>query len=820
MKKTLSFFIVVLICTAANLLIGISASAQYTKLHDFTGNPDGRTPYGSLISDGTFLYGVTQGGGINNYGTLFKIKPDGTGYVKLFDFNGGSPNKTLISDGTFFYGTIPWGGTNGKGAIFKILPNGTGYADLYSFSGNPDGQLPEGDLIFDGTFLYGMTYYGGTSGYGTIFKILPSGTGFVKMFDFTGAATGRYPNGSLISDGTFLYGMTVQGGTNDSGAVFKIMPNGTGYSKLSDFSLSKGYYPYGSLILGGTFLYGMTSGGGVNDDGVIFKIKPDGTGYSKLLDFNSTNGSKPQGSLVADGGILYGMAYQGGANNMGVLFKILSNGTGYSKLLDFAGAANGKEPGGDLFYDGTFLYGMANTGGTTNNGVVFKYLPPIVIDSIHSTKASCHSGTNGTAAVATSGGLTPYTYLWNSSPLQTTQTATGLAAGNYTVAVTDANNTTSTASVTISQPNVISIIISPANSNCDNSGSASSTVSGGTSPYSYLWSSGQTTSAVTGLAGINYTLTITDANSCIATQTTSIGNNTPPAPSICLITVDSLSQNNLIVWDKTTYAHSDTFLIYRDTANNAYGIIGKVPYDSLSMFADTVRTLYAADGNPNVTSWRYKLAVKDSCGNISAKSLFHQSIYIQNSSGNFSWNHYQIEGQAVPVPALQNYLFQRDNLSNGNYVIIQTLSASSTSYTDPAYATYQSTATWRVKTLWNISCTPTIIKDPQTMVTNLNSSRSNIYRINNPISVHDVSLNNLILIHPNPSSGKFNVKISQVTDLNMKGVEIYNVYGECMYKQIGASSNIEIDLSEVLSGIYFICIQTEQGTAAKKLIIE
>src|SRR5438045_3140386 len=89
---------------------------------------------------------------------------------------------------------------------------------------------------------------------------------YIKLLDFDGATNGKNPNhGSFISDGTFLYGMTTYGGTNDRGTIFKIMPNGTNYFKLLDFAgTSNGSYPYGSLVSDGAFLYGMTQYGGAN----------------------------------------------------------------------------------------------------------------------------------------------------------------------------------------------------------------------------------------------------------------------------------------------------------------------------------------------------------------------------------------------------------------------------------------------------------------------------------------------------------------------------------------------------------------------------
>jgi len=267
---------------------------EYTILYDFINTLDGALPIGSLIFDRTFLYGMAQKGGTNNQGTVFKIKPDGTEFTKLLDFagisNGSTPFGSLTSDGTFLYGMTQVGGTNGYGIIFKIKPDGTGYAKLLDFNGvnAPYGAYPFGSLISDGTFLYGMTPQGSTNNLGTIFKIMPDGTEYTDLFDFSVDGNGSDPYGDLISDGTFLYGMTFSGGTNNYGVIFKIMPNGSGYTRLFDFSgTTSGSSPWGSLISDGTFLYGMTAAGGTDNQGTIFKIELGTTG---LAENNSGNG--------------------------------------------------------------------------------------------------------------------------------------------------------------------------------------------------------------------------------------------------------------------------------------------------------------------------------------------------------------------------------------------------------------------------------------------------------------------------------------------------------------------------------------------------
>ncbi len=363
-------------------------SAQCNVLLDFAGATNGSTPGGDLFYDGTYLYGMTAHGGINDSGTIFKIKPDGTGFIKLFDFtaiaDGRYPFGSLISDGTFLYGMTQQGGTNSLGTIFKIMPDGSGYLKLFDFSGTPNGRMASGSLIYDGAFLYGMADGGGTNNDGTIFKIKPDGTGFIKLFDFVSATTGANPTRSLISDGTFLYGMTYRGGTHNAGTIFKIMPNGAGFDTLLNFNYTNGSNPEGTLFFDGTFLYGTTQMGGISTNcgiygcGTIFKIKPDGSGYAKLLDFGgTTNGSIPYCALIFDGTFLYGMTSQGGTNTTcfsgcGTAFKIKPNGSGFVKLLDFVDATTGSGPLGSLISDGTSLYGMTKWGGANNDGTIFK----------------------------------------------------------------------------------------------------------------------------------------------------------------------------------------------------------------------------------------------------------------------------------------------------------------------------------------------------------------------------------------------------------------------------------------------------------------
>ncbi len=143
------------------------------------------------------------------------------------------------------------------------------------------------------------------------------------------------------------------------------------------------------------------------------------------------------------------------------------------------------------------------------------------------TNVSCFGGTNGTATVSVTGGTGPGTYSYSWAPSGgTAATATGLSAGTYTVTVTDGNFCQTTQQFTITQPSAL-VASSGGQTNVScfggNDGSATVSVTGGTGSYSYSWApSGGTDATATGLSAGDYTVTVTDANSCTTTQSFTI----------------------------------------------------------------------------------------------------------------------------------------------------------------------------------------------------------------------------------------------------------------------------------------------------------
>ncbi|HLG04056.1 MAG TPA: PKD domain-containing protein [Bacteroidia bacterium] len=142
---------------------------------------------------------------------------------------------------------------------------------------------------------------------------------------------------------------------------------------------------------------------------------------------------------------------------------------------------------------------------------------------------NCAGQTNGSASSNVTGANAPFTFSWNTNPVQTGSSAFNLAAGTYVVTVTDVNGCTGTATATITQPQPLTVSTTTIPASCDNTcnGQAISLPSGGTQPYSFNWSSGCTSAGCNNLCAGSYTLTVTDNHGCVTTATAVV---TEPAP--------------------------------------------------------------------------------------------------------------------------------------------------------------------------------------------------------------------------------------------------------------------------------------------------
>ncbi len=280
------------------------------------------------------------------------------------------------------------GGENGAGAVFQITPAGTEKV-LYSFDGATHGSLPYGGVTLgtDGNF-YGTTYAGGTTGYGTVFKITPAGS-LTVLYSFMNSGDGAYPFAPPVqgTDGN-LYGTTSQADVG-YGTIYKITPSGK-LTLLHSFDETHGYFPTAPLVQGtdGSF-YGTTYGGGVSDYGVVYRITPAGK-FTVIYNFDGTHGGEPLSPLVQGGdGNFYGTASIGGASGAGAVFKITAAGK-LTVLHNLNGTTDGRFPYGGLvqasdgnFYGANSISGKASTGCPNGCGTTFKISPKGQFSVLH-----------------------------------------------------------------------------------------------------------------------------------------------------------------------------------------------------------------------------------------------------------------------------------------------------------------------------------------------------------------------------------------------------------------------------------------------------
>ena len=198
---------------------------------------------------------------------------------------------------------------------------------------------------------------------------------------------------------------------------------------------------------------------------------------------------------------------------------------------------------------GTYIVAVTDANGCvqTTSATITQPATPVAANITAQTNVLCFGNSTGSATVSGSGGIPPYTYSWNTVPVQTTSTATILAAGTYTATVTDANGCGQTATITITQPSapLSASISAQTNVLCygNNTGSATVTANGGTAPYSYSWNTipVQTTATAANLPAGTYTVTITDASGCVTTQTATISQ--PPAFTALIASSNNVSCN-------------------------------------------------------------------------------------------------------------------------------------------------------------------------------------------------------------------------------------------------------------------------------------
>lgn len=293
--------------------------SAYVVLRRFTGDGgEGIEPWAGLVEghDGA-LYGTTfedgrehQGVFGAGHGTVFKLNKDGSAFKVLHHFgtnqtDGDRPFADLIvaSDG-LLYGATDGGGTGSgrNGIVFTLHLDGSGYRVLHNFPSQPgDCRMPRHRLLKgQGGELYGSTQHGGNGDNGTLFSLDKTENNYKILHSFTGFGASR-PDPQGVAESTL------------NGIQTKIIYDGDGHGPQTIIQAQDGT------------LYGTTKTAGKNGRGTLFKIKPDGNGFTTLHSFPSFEGDAchPQGSLViSNDRVLYGIAMESSTNGTPKLFKM------------------------------------------------------------------------------------------------------------------------------------------------------------------------------------------------------------------------------------------------------------------------------------------------------------------------------------------------------------------------------------------------------------------------------------------------------------------------------------------------------------------
>jgi hypothetical protein len=533
-------------------------------------------------------------------------------------------------------------------------------------------------------------------------------------------------------------------------------------------------------------------------------IDNNGCSANSPVIINSSNGP------AVSNGVLTDVTCNGGSNGS-ISVNVAGGATPYS----YNWTTGGNTSSISNLAEGTYI--LTVTDANNCNAVKsFAVNAPQPLQINFSSVTSNCSASDGSLTANISGGTSPYTFQWDANAAsQTSATATNLSAGNYSVTVTD-NVGCTTASNTVLVTTSSSIIFttdSIVNSSCTIPGGAIYVTTSGDSISSYLWSNGATSQDATNLIPGTYTVIATDTAGCTSSLTATIQNvDGNYQPQICIVTVDTVSASNTIVWETVANQSIASYNVYCEVGSfNNYQLAGNVPATSAGTFVH-------AGANPAVQSWKYKISAIDSCGNETALSDYHTTLHLQSNLGsggtiNLNWNNYY-------GISYSGFKLLRYDISTG-WQQIATIPYCGFQFCQNTY-TDLAPPSLDAKYLVEIDLASPCVSS--TTFTSTNSNERHLSpNIISSLSEAKINSANSILVYPNPCSDKLII----ATGNNTKENRVIRIY-DCMGKEIkvGALSKTEtgksetvIDIHGLPNGVYSVQVKTAEVIATKKIIV-
>ncbi|MCB9188559.1 MAG: T9SS type A sorting domain-containing protein [Flavobacteriales bacterium] len=358
--------------------------------------------------------------------------------------------------------------------------------------------------------------------------------------------------------------------------------------------------------------------------------------------------------------------------------------------------------------------------------------------------------------------------------------------------------------ITYELDNVITTNIEVNGDDCGGSciGSADVLASGGNPPFNYEWSDGQNGSNASNLCVNDEIVLLTGDQMGCYTYDTIVVPQMTPVNELCLVTVDSTSTKNEVIWEKPISGAIDGFVVHREVAGN-YTVVGYVPYDSLSRFIDNTNGV-----NPNITSYRYKITTLDTCGYESEYSDYHETIHLTVNQGagiqtNLIWDGY--EGFSFSYNRIW-----KDSLGDDNWVLRDSVSSSVFTWTD-IYASTVATE-YIIEVVSPSICTAAKAQD-------YGSTRSNKSTIAGPPA--ELGLEEMaavdFTVFPNPFSSFITLKLNNSDEANMK---IFDVHGRLVVNYLLRDITNIIELPQLESGVYLLQVESNGVISTQKLVKE
>jgi PKD repeat protein len=299
-----------------------------------------------------------------------------------------------------------------------------------------------------------------------------------------------------------------------------------------------------------------------------------------------------------------------------------------------------------------------------------------------------------------------------------------------------------------------------------------------------------------------YSVVVSDMYTCSNSASSSVvfSENTT-AQSICLVTVDSATGKNTLVWERMNKPAQVAYLIYKETSiSNIYNLIGTVSSDSLGLFIDTTSA-------PNAKADRYKISTLDTCGNESTKSAAHKTMHLNINAGlgnswNLIWESY--EGNT------SNTINIYRGTTPANLTLLTSVQGSINSYSDLAPPT--GTVYYMVTVDFGTSCDPSVLHK-----TVYSTTQSNIVSHIATGIAEAASIGN-INVYPNPSvTGMFTLNNENNRSLSVKLFDATGKLVDAMNSLV--SRNTLLDYSSLKDGIYLLQVHSENGVQHIRLVI-